>query len=122
MAGTTFEKYGGFATVSRVVMTFYEHVLEDDEVGHYFDDIDMARLMDHQTKFVASLMGGPMAMSDDRLAAVHKHLMITDREFDVIAQLLGRAMQEHGMEGGDIADMTRQIEGKRGLIVGKAAA
>jgi len=122
MAGTTFEKYGGFATVSKVVMSFYERVLDDDEVGPYFDDIDMPRLMDHQTKLVASLMGGPSAMSDERLAAVHRHLTITDREFDVIATLLGEAMTEHGMEPADVDGMVRTIEAKRGLIVHRDAA
>jgi hemoglobin len=46
---TTFDKYGGFSTVSRVVMTFYDKVLDNDTVGPYFDDIDMPRQIDHQT-------------------------------------------------------------------------
>ena len=65
---STFQKYGGFSTVSRVVMTFYDKVLDSDVVGPFFDDIDMPRQIDHQTKFVASIMGGPDAMSDDRAA------------------------------------------------------
>ena len=48
---TTFEKYGGFKTVSRVVLTFYEMVLDDDVVGHHFDDVDMAALGNRLTRF-----------------------------------------------------------------------
>ena len=122
MAGTTFEKYGGFATVSRVVMTFYELVLDSDVVGHHFDDVDMARLIDHQTKFISSLMGGPSAMSDDRLQVVHQHLHITDAEFDEIAALLSEAMHEHGMADEDVSDVVRAVDAKRGIIVSRATA
>ncbi|MEM6565926.1 MAG: group 1 truncated hemoglobin [Pseudomonadota bacterium] len=114
---STFQKYGGFSTVSRVVMTFYEMVLDSDTIGHYFDDVDMPRLMDHQTKFVSSLMGGPMAMSDDRLAHVHRSLNITSEEFDEVVKLLGDAMTEHGMERGDIRDVAQVFETKRSVIV-----
>ena len=43
---TLFDKYGGFATVSKVVMSFYDRVLDSDQIGEYFEDIDMKRLID----------------------------------------------------------------------------
>lgn len=122
MAGTTFERFGGFRTVSKVVMTFYEMVLDSDIVGHHFDDVDMPRLIDHQTKFIASLMGGPASISDERLRAVHAHLAITDAEFDEIVALLSAALEEHRMAAGDIEAMARAIEAKRALVVTRAVA
>jgi hemoglobin len=113
---TTFQKYGGFSTVSRVVMTFYEMVLDSDIVGHHFDDVDMPRLMDHQTKFVSALMGGPAAMADDRLAHVHRNLEITAAEFDEVVRLLSDAMDQHGMAEEDIRSVARSFERKRALI------
>ncbi|MEX0371797.1 MAG: group 1 truncated hemoglobin [Tateyamaria sp.] len=121
MPSSTFEKYGGFATVSRVVMTFYELVLDSDEVGHHFDDIDMPRLIDHQTKFISSLMGGPAAMSDDRLRAVHQSVSISNQDFDEIGRLLAEAMTRHGMSDVDIAHVTSSIDGKRQFIVNQAS-
>lgn len=118
---TTFEKYGGFKTVSRVVLTFYEMVLDSDVVGHHFDDVDMPKLMDHQTKFVSAIMGGPAAMSDERLAYVHHKLDISAAEFEEICTLLVEAMQRHGMEQGDIVEIARIFEEKRGLILRPAA-
>lgn len=119
---TTFEKYGGFKTVSRVVMTFYEMVLDNDVVGHHFDDVDMAKLMDHQTKFVSAIMGGPSAISDERLAHVHHKLDITVQEFQEICTLLVQAMERHGMDARDIADIAKLFEDKRGLILRPEAA
>lgn len=117
MAGTTFEKYGGFSTVSRIVMTFYDLVLDSETVGHHFDDVDMPRLIDHQTKFVSGLMGGPAQISDERLRAVHNHIEITDEEFDEIIALLGQALEMHGMDASDIQTLARQVDSKRKLIV-----
>ena len=117
---STFHKYGGFSTVSKVVMDFYERVLDSDEVGNHFDYVDMARLMDHQTKFVSSLMGGPAAMNDDQLRRVHKGLDITPAEFDEIVTLLSEAMADNGMEHQDIRAVAREFENKRHLIVAQA--
>lgn len=114
---STFEKYGGFGAVSKVVMTFYEKVLDSDVVGHHFDDIDMGRLIEHQTKFISSLMGGPVSIPDDRLRAVHHHLDINGAEFEEITHLLGEALEEHRFADEDISSLKVAIEGKRGLIV-----
>ena len=122
MAGTTFERYGGFRTVSKVVMTFYEMVLDSDIVGHHFDDVDMPRLIDHQTKFISSLMGGPASISDERLRAVHAHIDITDAEFDEIVTLLSAALEAHRIDAADIDALASAVEAKRALVVTRAVA
>jgi hemoglobin len=122
MAETIFEKYGGFKTVSRLVMTFYDMVLDSDQIGGLFENTDMEKLVDHQTKFVASLLGGPASFSDDRLHQVHAHLAITDADFDEMAEILSDAMSEHGMAEHDVDYVIRGIESKRRLIVTRNAA
>lgn len=119
---STFERYGGFGTVSKIVMTFYEKVLDSEIAGHHFDDIDMPRLIDHQTKFISSLMGGPVSISDDRLRAVHHHLDVNGPEFDEIAHLLGEALREHGVEARDVTELLNAIEAKRAMIIRPAGA
>ena len=47
---TLYEKYGGFSNVSKIVFAFYDTLLDDDDIGPFFDDIDMAKMVDHQTK------------------------------------------------------------------------
>ncbi len=103
-------------------MTFYEMALDSDEIGHHFEDIDMPRLIDHQTKFVSSLIGGPASFSDDRIEVVHRHLNISHNEFDVMAELFGDALSQHGMSDGDVKTALKAIEGKRSIIVARNAA
>lgn len=122
MAGTTFEKYGGFSTVSRIVLDFYDRVLDSEDVGYHFDNIDMSRLVDHQTKFIASTLGGPIAVSDERLRHVHHQIDISNAQFDEIVLLLSEALRDHGMSNQDIMAVKGDIEAKRHLIVRKGAA
>ncbi|NVK16571.1 MAG: group 1 truncated hemoglobin [Rhodobacteraceae bacterium] len=122
MPQTIYEKYGGFSAISRVVMTFYELALDSDQIGDYFADVDMARLIDHQTKFISSLLGGPASFSDDRLEAVHRALGITHKDFDEMGELLKDALEQHGLSEPDIRTTLSAIEGKRSIIVTRDAA
>ncbi len=122
MSQTIYEKYGGFKTISRVVMTFYEMALDSDEIGFHFEDIDLPRLIDHQTKFVSSLVGGPASFSDDRIEAVHRHLNISHAHFDEMAVLFKEALASHGMADHDIIVALEAIEEKRSIIVCRSAA
>ncbi|NSY38241.1 group 1 truncated hemoglobin [Leisingera sp. ANG59] len=122
MPQTIYEKYGGFSAISRVVMTFYELALDSDQIGDYFADVDMARLIDHQTKFISSLLGGPASFSDERLEAVHKALGITHEDFDEMGALLKEALARHGLSEPDIRTTLHAIESKRNIIVTREAA
>ena len=57
MKNSIFERYGGFTKASRIVMSFYEKVLDSPVTSPFFANTDMKRLVDHQTNFIASLMG-----------------------------------------------------------------
>ena len=98
---TLFEKYGGFSQVSRVVLAFYDRLLDSDDIGPFFDDIDMAKMVDHQTKFIASLLGGPASYTDKQLHQLHRHLDIHDHHFDELKVVLQSTLADHGVESGD---------------------
>ena len=112
-----YEKYGGFGQINRVVMDFYDTLLDSDEVGPYFDNVDMKRLIDHQTKFVSSLLGGPADFKDDHLQRAHADLGVTDAHFDEMKTILGTTLAEHGFDTGDIEAVLAEIEARRALIV-----
>jgi hypothetical protein len=78
MRQSLFERYGGFAKISKSVMSFYDKLLSSPMLSPYFAKTDMKRLIDHQTKFVSSLMGGPASYTSEHLERVHAHLNITE--------------------------------------------
>ena len=122
MSKSIYDKYGGFATVSRIVMRLYDKILDDDDLGPFFDDIDMPRLIDHQTKFVASLMGGPASFTDAHLTGAHRGLDINDRHFDQLVNLVGETLEEFEVEVVDIEIVKGAIDARRSLLVKDPAA
>ena len=117
MRKTLFEKYGGFSVVSRIVMDLYDRLLDDDDVGPFFDDVDMARIIDHQTKFVSSLMGGPASYTDDQIVLMHARLEIGTVHFDQLQALLSQTLADHGVTPEDIDTIVGAFEARRELVV-----
>ncbi|WP_209428182.1 group 1 truncated hemoglobin [Pararhodobacter sp. SW119] len=117
MDRSVYERYGGFAQVSRIVLDFYDRLLEDDELGPFFDEVDMARIVDHQTKFIAMLLGGPAHYTDDQIARVHAHLAIGAAHFDRLSTMLAQTLADHGMSADDVAHVVAEFDRRRTFVV-----
>lgn len=117
MAQTLYEKYGGFAAISRIVLDFYERALDSDEIGDYFEDVDMAKLVDHQTKFVSSLLGGPASYSDEQLRQIHVHLRIGDDDYSEMIEVFTDTLIDNGVSRDDAAAVVSEFEARRKYIV-----
>lgn len=115
---TLFEKYGGFSAVSRVVLDFYDRLLDSDEIGPFFDNTDMSKLVDHQTKFIASLLGGPSSYTDEQLKQLHTHLDIKDPHMDEMKLVLAGTLTDHGFSEEDTETVMNELEARRTMIVG----
>ncbi len=112
-----FDKYGGITAIRRVIMDFYERVLDNDVVGPFFETVDLAHLIDHQTKFFAMALGGPAEFSLDRLARAHAHLGITHAEFDEVAVILRETLDGAGFAPADRDAVLEAVEARRSNIV-----
>lgn len=117
MPKTMFERYGGFARISKIVMAFYDKVLDSDVIGHQFENVEMGRLIDHQTKFIASVMGGPASYSDDQLHRMHAHLKIDKTQFDEMAALLQETLEDFDFDSKDVDEVIGAIRARARHIV-----
>jgi hemoglobin len=121
MAGTMFERYGGFASVSKIVMSLYDKVLDSDITGPYFEEVDMRRRIDHQTKFVSQVMGGPAVYTNEQLEQLHEHLDITDDAFKEVMTLFEETLEDFEFESDDIRSIMRDLESRKPWIVSQDA-
>jgi hemoglobin len=117
LAQSIFERYGGFSAVSRVVSDFYRRVIDSPVVGDYFRGVDMRSLIDHQTKFIATLMGGPASYTNEHLARVHAHLGITDQAFNEITILMRETLEDFEFDQTDISAVHAEMMSRRPFIV-----
>ena len=118
MSRSLFDKYGGFGPISRVVMDFYDRVLENDTLAPFFDGVDMSKQIDHQTVFFASLMGGPASHSNEALRQVHAHLDISDAVFQELAEVLRETLEDFDFEDNDVDAVMQEISTRKPFILG----
>ncbi len=119
MRRSLYESVGGFRVISKIVLSFYGKVLESDSVAPFFSTIDMKRLVDHQTKFICSLLGGPASFSDEQIRTAHATVTINDDAFDEITTLFSEALEEAALQPAHIEAIVKAFESKRPLIVSR---
>jgi len=119
MRQTIFERYGGFSAVSKVVIRFYDKILDSPVTSQYFSGIDMKRLIDHQTKFFAALMGGPVSYTNDHLEKVHVRLGITEVAFMEALTLMEDTLEEFDFLDEDIQLVQDEMMNRKNYIIAK---
>lgn len=119
MRQTIFERCGGFTAVSKVVLSFYDKVLDSPVTSPYFSGVDMKRLIDHQTKFFAALMGGPASYTNDHLEKVHARLGITESAFVEAMVLMEDTLEEFNFHDEDIQQVRDEMMNRKNYIIAK---
>ena len=114
-----FVRCGGFAVVRRIVSAFYGRMFESRALAGYFAQIDVPRLIDHQTQFVTQIMGGPAQLPDRQLERAHAGLGITTEEFDEMVALLRVTLEEAELTPADVAAVLDEVRRRRHLIVAR---
>lgn len=117
MSQSMFDRYGGFASVSKVVMAFYDKALDSDIIGAYFENVDLPALIDHQTKFISAIMGGPASYTNDQLERLHAHLKIDNAAMDEMVSLLSETLEEFDFDPSDVDQIAGEIRSRSGYIV-----
>ena len=117
MPQSMFHRYGGAEKVSDLVFAFYDRVLASDRLSPFFAACDMRRLIEHQTKYLAAVMGGPQSYSEEHLHEVHAPLGISNADFKEMLALLRSAMVDSGYDVDDTDSVIRRLAALRRVIV-----
>lgn len=112
-----YDKLGGEAAVDLAVEKFYEKVLADERVQHFFAHVDMHQQKKHQKAFMTYAFGGANDWDGRPMRDAHKQLVdemgLTDGHFDAIAEDLVEALAELEVPQ-DLIDEVVQIVGSMG--------
>ena len=94
---TLLDKYGLVKT-TQVIQGFYEDVLADPELGHFFDRVSITELAEHQTIFLNMVMGGPSGYSHHDIEHAHSPLGIDHDEFEAMIDYLEERLHRNDFE------------------------
>lgn len=92
-----YDRIGGASAVSAVVNRFYELVVADPKLTHFFTNVDLPRLKRHQVLLVSHILGGPAKYDGRGLREAHADLAITSEHFKLVVVHLVTALQEAGV-------------------------
>lgn len=120
-----YERIGGEAAVDAAVDRFYEKVLADPRIRHFFENVDMAKQHRMQKGFLTFAFGGPTTYSGRGMEAAHRKLVqekgLNDSHFDAVMENLGSTLQELGVPAALIAEAAAVAESVRGPVLGRAS-
>ena len=117
-AQTLFEKYAGEKNVPLIVEYFYDElVLKDPLVKDFFSKTNMKKQKIMQGSFVATALGGKKPYTGKNMVAAHQGMLIADKHFDKIIELLGKALAKFGVTEEDIKAVGKALEVYRKDIV-----
>lgn len=98
---TLYEKLGGKDAVDIAVDKFYEHVLNDERIKHFFDSVDMEKQRGHQKAFLTYAFGGSSTYDGKMMREAHKHLVeemgLKAEHFDAVVENFVITLQELGI-------------------------
>ncbi|HIK14635.1 MAG TPA: group 1 truncated hemoglobin [Leptolyngbyaceae cyanobacterium M33_DOE_097] len=120
---TLFEKLGGKAAVELAVDNFYDRVLKDDRVKHFFTDVDMNRQRAHQKAFLTYAFGGAPYYTGQTMRDAHKHVVdgmgLSSEHYDAVIEDLVLTLKELGISDeliGEVAAIAATPEHKRDIL------
>lgn len=106
---TLFERLGGKPAVEAAVDLFYQKVLADPRIKHFFEGVDMTRLRNHQKTFLTFAFGGLPSYPGQSMRAAHKKLVeekgLNDSHFTAVAENLQATLEELGLDEDMVAEV-----------------
>jgi hemoglobin len=120
MIGDLFDQIGGRRAVEAATELFYEKVLHDDSLRHFFEQVDMAHLHYQQTMFITMLLGGRVYAGKsihDAHARSRDH-GLNDAHFDLFLKYFRAALEEVGVKPENAEKVMKHLESKRAAVLG----
>jgi len=119
MIENLYELIGGHETIKAATERFYEKVLYDQDLRHFFSNVDIANLRSRQVMFVSMLLGGRVYTGKD-IRDAHARLRdhgLNGAHFDLFLRHFRAALEEVGVEPENVDKVMKPLESKRSAVL-----
>ncbi len=104
-----YERIGGKDAVNAAVDIFYDKILADQRIAHFFQGVDMARQRAHQKAFLTYAFGGAPNYEGRSMREAHKKLVeekgLNEEHFTAVAENLQSTLEQLNVP----ADLTSEV-------------
>ena len=112
-----YEKYGGFDFFHKIIYELYLELFDHLEISYHFFGVDMLALSRKQAEFLCEAIGGPKMYTGGNIILVHKHMRITEYEFETVVMSFREIFKKNGLENDEINLIINFIRSKKSMIV-----
>lgn len=116
------EQIGGEDAVNIAVDIFYQKVLADSTINHFFSSTDMKAQATKQKKFLKLLLSGKAADSEDYMRRVHAPLVekgLNEDHFNAVAGHLQSTLAGLGVPGEILDQIMGAAAGLKDAVLNK---
>lgn len=120
MLDELYETIGGRETVAQAIQLFYDRVLQDESLRHFFACTDMVKLREGQSMFVSMLLGGRVVYTGRDIGVAHENvraLGLNGGHFEAFLTHFRAALEEVGVSAEKAEHIVRLLEIKRDAVL-----
>ena len=115
-----FQDIGGMQAVNIAVNIFYDKLIKDERVKHFFMQIDMETQGAKMKTFLASAFGSPLPYHGKNLTEAHSTMLITKQHYHIVAIHLYETLLELNIAPDLIEQVMQIVSGVEDQIVNHA--
>jgi len=110
---------GGRSTIEPATKIFYDKVMHDDALRHFFEGVDMAHLRSLQTMFISMLLGGRVYTGKNihNAHARSRDEGLENAHFDLFLKHFRAALEEVGVKPENAEKVMKRLESQRGTVL-----
>ena len=120
MIDDLYDLIGGRRTIWAATKSFYDKVLADESLRHFFEGTDMPHLRARQSMFLSMLLGGRVVYTGKDIHGAHAEARnhgLNDAHFDTFLQHFRSALEEVGVKSEKAEKVIKLLEGKRSAVL-----
>jgi len=120
MIDALYDLIGGRSTIWAATESFYERVLADDSLRHFFKRTDMAHLRNRQSMFLSMLLGGRVVYTGRDIHDAHAWARdhgLNDAHFDTFLKHFRAALEEVGVKAEKAEKVIELLESRRKAVL-----
>jgi hemoglobin len=114
-----YDLIGGRSTIEAATELFYDKILQDDSLRHFFERVDMAHLRSRQAMFISMLLGGRV-YTGNNIRDAHSRSRdhgLNNAHFDLFLLHFRAALEEAGVKPENAEKVMKRLESKRGTVL-----
>ena len=119
---TLYERLGAWDGIEKIVSDTVANHQKNDAIAHYFDDVDLDKLVAHVTAFFAAGTGGPAKYEGRDMTSAHATMGLSDDDFDKAVADVLLALDQNGIGDAEKAEVAAILESLRPAVMGTAEA